>query len=204
MVAGEAAAESSAPAEGELSAAVRVDLGQRLFDYYDTFMAQEPQFLRHTWKGRLSEQACEDIAQEAFMRVAGKVAAEELGPGVKIGAYLRTASWNLALDTLRAQRRTDLVEDTASVAAADRRSEDMDPLRELVRPAIEAMPLSRRRTVVRLQSLGLDDAQISAVLGIARDRIHRDRYAAVSELRNELGTFIRDGHRKTPRTEKDR
>jgi RNA polymerase sigma-70 factor (ECF subfamily) len=85
------------------------------------------------------------------------------------------------------------------------RSEDVDPLKELVRPAIEAMPLSRRRTIVQLQSQGLDDAQISAALGIARDRLHRDRYAAVSELRSKLGKFIRDGHRKkTRRAKKDR
>lgn len=197
MVAGEAAAGSSEPA-------VKVDLGQRLVDYYETFMAQETQFLRSMWNGKLSEQACEDVAQEAFMRVARKVAAAQLGPGVKLGAYLRTTSWNLALDTLRAQKRTDSVDDTVIIAASDSRTEDVDPLTELVRPAIEAMPLSRRRTVVHLQSQGLDDAQISAALGIAADRIHRDRYAAVSELRSELSQFIRDGHKKTRRAKKDR
>jgi RNA polymerase sigma-70 factor (ECF subfamily) len=183
---------------------VKVDLGQRLVDYYETFMAQETQFLRSMGNGKLSEQACEDVAQEAFMRVARKVAAAQLGPGVKIGAYLRTTSWNLALDTLRAQKRTDSVDDTVLIAASDSRNEDVDPLTELVRPAIEAMPLSRRRTVVHLQSQGLDDAQISAALGIAADRIHRDRYAAVSELRSELSQFIRDGHKKTRRAKKDR
>ncbi|WP_255310836.1 RNA polymerase sigma factor [Streptomyces viridosporus] len=137
--------------------------------------------------------------------MARKVSAAQLGPGVKIGAYLRTTSWNLAVDTLRAQKRTDLMGDTTLVAAPDPRGEDIDPLKKLVRPAIEAMPLSRRRTVVQLQSQGLDDAQISEVLGIAPDRMHRDRYAAVSELRSELGTFIRDGHRKkTRRAKKDR
>ncbi|MEV7699862.1 MULTISPECIES: hypothetical protein [Streptomyces] len=45
----------------------------------------------------------------------------------------------------------------------------------------------------------------SKALGIAPARIHRDRYAAVSELRGELRAFIRDGHRKkTRRTKKDR
>jgi RNA polymerase sigma factor (sigma-70 family) len=196
VVAGEAAAEPSARAE--------VDLGKRLLEYYDTFMAKETRFLRNAWKGKLSEQACEDVAQEAFMRVARKVAAAQLEPSVKIGAYLRTTSWNLSLDTLRAQKRTDLMDDTALVAAPNPESEDVDPLKELVRPAIEAMPLSRRRTVVQLQSQGLDDAQIAASLGIAPDRIHRDRYAAVSELRSELSKFIRDGHRKTRRAKKGR
>jgi len=202
VVAGEAAADPSVPAEGEPSAE-EVDLGKRLLEYYGTFMAEETRFLRNTYNGKLSDQACEDVAQEAFMRVARKVAAGQLGPGMKIGAYLRTTSWNLAVDTLRVQNRTDLMEDTALVAAPDQRSEDVDPLKELVRPAIEAMPSSRRRTVVQLQSQGLDDAQISAALGIAPDRIHRDRYAAVSELRSKLGSFIRDGHRKKTRRAKE-
>ncbi|MGW4756162.1 RNA polymerase sigma factor [Streptomyces chartreusis] len=167
-------------------------------------MAKEPQFLRNAWSGKLSEQACEDVAQEAFMRVARKIAAAQLGPDVKIGAYLRTTSYNLAVDALRAQNRTDLLDDTSLEAGPISESEDVDPLKELVRPAIEAMPLSRRRTVVQLQCQGLDDAQISAALGIAPDRIHRDRYAVVSELRNKLGEFIRDGHRKeTRRAKKD-
>ncbi|MBJ6613929.1 sigma-70 family RNA polymerase sigma factor [Streptomyces sp. I4(2020)] len=157
------------------------------------------------WNGTLSEQACEDVVQEAFLKVARKVAAAQLEPGVKIGAYLRTTSYNLAVDTLRAQKRTDLMGDTVLVATRNAGTEDVDPLKELVRPAIEAMPLSRRRTVVQLQSQGLDDVQISKALGIAPDRIHRDRYAAVSELRRELGKYIRDGHRKkTPRAKKDR
>jgi len=124
VVAGEAAAEPSARAE--------VDLGKRLLEYYDTFMAKETRFLRNTWNGKLSEQACEDVAQEAFMRVARKVAAAQLEPGVKIGAYLRTTSWNLSLDTLRAQKRTDLMDDTALVAAPNPESEDVDPLKEHV------------------------------------------------------------------------
>lgn len=197
MVADEAPAEPSAPAG--------VDLGQRLLDYYDTFMAKEPRFLRSTWNGQLSEQACEDVAQEAFMRVARKVAAGQLEPGVKIGAYLRTTSWNLAIDALRAQQRTDLVDGTALVVGPSQRCEDFDPLRDLVQPAIDAMPLSRRRQVVQLQSQGLDDAQISEALGIGRDRLHRDRSAAVSELRSKLGNFVRNGHRKqTRRAKKDR
>jgi RNA polymerase sigma-70 factor (ECF subfamily) len=92
VVAGEAAAESAVPAEEVPSAGTAVDLGKRLLDYYDTFMAQEQLFLRSMCHGELSEHACEDVAQEAFMRVARKAAAAQLGPDVKIGAYLRTTS----------------------------------------------------------------------------------------------------------------
>ncbi|MFD5589429.1 RNA polymerase sigma factor [Streptomyces sp. NPDC127063] len=184
------------------SATAGVDLGKRLLDYYDEFMAKEPRFLHNKFRGRLSEQACEDVAQEAFLKVATKAAAGDLGPDVKIGAYLRTTSWHLAIDTLRAREQTIGAE---REAVPSQPGEDCDPLEELVRPAIAAMPRSQRRTVVQLQSQGLDDAQISAELGIARDRIHRDRSAAVSELRSQLGRHIRDEYRKkTRRAKKDR
>lgn len=194
----------SSHAEGR-PCAEAVDLGKRLLDYYDTFIAEELPFLRNRCKGKLSEQACQDVAQEAFMRVSRKVAAEELGPDVKIGACLRTASWNLALDALRAQKRTVPMDDLARVAAPDPRGEEVDPLTEWVQPAIESMPPSRRRMVVQLQSRGLDDKQIAKALDIAPARLHRDRYAAVSELRGELRAFIRDHHsKKTRRAKKDR
>lgn len=204
MVASEAATGPSSSAEGRPSAEA-VDLGKRLLDYYDTFMAEELPFLRNRCKGKLSDQACQDVAQEAFMRVSRKAAAEELGPDVKLGAYLRTTSWNLAVDALRAQKRTEPMDDPARVAAPDPRGEEVDPLKEWVQPAIESMPPSRRRMVVQLQSRGLDDTQIAKALDIAPARLQRDRYAAVSELRSKLRAFIRDGHRKkTRRAKKDR
>ncbi|MCG8970226.1 hypothetical protein [Streptomyces sp. CL12-4] len=93
---------------------------------------------------------------------------------------------------------------TAPVEAPGPRSEDVDLLNELVRPAIEAMPPSRRRMVVQLQSQGLDDAKISETLGIAPDRVHRHRSAAISQLRSALSAFIRDRHRKKTSAKKDR
>ncbi|QPK50970.1 hypothetical protein H4W23_40175 [Streptomyces gardneri] len=83
-----------------------------------------------------------------------------------------------------------------AVPGQRRPADDFDPLEELVVPTIDAMPLSRPRKVVQLQSQGLNDAQISKVLGIGADRVHRDRYMAVIELRGRLGGYIRDGHRK--------
>ncbi|MFE0737466.1 RNA polymerase sigma factor [Streptomyces sp. NPDC058855] len=197
MVAGEAPAESS----------TETDLGQRLVDCYETFMATEPLILRKKTGRQLSEQACQDVAQEAYMKVARKVAAGQLPPQVRLPGYLRRTSRNLAIDYLRAQARLDPLDDELVVAVPVQRrpSDDIDPLEELVVPAIDAMPLSRRRKIVQLQSQGLDDKQIAKALGIAAARIHRDRHAAVSELRGELGEYIRDGHRKqTRRVKKDR
>ncbi|MBT2439969.1 sigma-70 family RNA polymerase sigma factor [Streptomyces sp. ISL-36] len=171
-------------------------------------MAAEPRILRRKTNRRLSYQACQDVAHEAYLRVARKVMNGELGPEVQLAGYLRRASRNLAIDTLRAQARLDPLDDTGLVVAVPgqrRPADDFDPLEELVVPTIDAMPLSRPRKVVQLQSQGLNDKQISKVLGIGTDRVHRDRYTALIELRGRLGGFIRDGHRKktTRRVEKE-
>ncbi|MFE5484102.1 RNA polymerase sigma factor [Streptomyces sp. NPDC056527] len=199
--------DDEAPRE-EPGPAIDVDLVQRLRDCYETFMAAEPRILRRKMNRQLSYQACQDVAHEAYLRVARKVLNGQLGPEVQLAAYLRRASRNLAIDTLRAHARLDPLDDTGLVVAVHGRrpADDFDPLEELVVPTIDAMPLSRPRKVVQLQSQGLSDTQISKVLGIGTDRVHRDRYTALIELRGRLGGYIRDGHRKktTRHVEKER
>lgn len=45
------------------------------------------------------------------------------------------------------------------------------------------------------QSKGLKNIEIAAALGVPADRVHRERYKAVVDLRRALGEFIRDQHR---------
>ncbi|MFD3567369.1 RNA polymerase sigma factor [Streptomyces sp. NPDC058667] len=199
-------ADDEAPAES--CPVIEADLLQRLRDCYETFMEAEPRILRRKTNRRLSYQACQDVAHEAYLRVATKIMNGQLGPEVQLAGYLRRASRNLAIDTLRSQSRLDPLDETGLVVAVPgqrRPADDFDPLEELVVPTIDAMPLSRPRKVVQLQSQGLNDTQISKVLGIGADRVHRDRYMAVVELRGRLGGYIRDGHRKkkTRRVEKE-
>ncbi|MEU7124410.1 RNA polymerase sigma factor [Streptomyces zaomyceticus] len=196
-------------AEKEPCPAVDADLVQRLRDCYDTFMAAEPRILRRKMNRQLSYQACEDVAHEAYLKVARKVMNGQLGPDVQLAGYLRRTSRNLAVDTLRQQARLGSLEEAGlhmAVPGQRRSADDFDPMEELVVPTIDAMPLSRPRKVVQLQSQGLDDRQVSEVLGIETDRVQRDRYSALIELRGRLGGYIRDGHRKktTRRVEKDR
>lgn len=165
-------------------------------------MRAEPLILRKKTNGELSEAACQDIAQEAFERVSNKIKSGDLDGDVRLPAYLRATSRNLAMDVLRAQKRLPVLFDSdlvASVPPQRRSGEDIDPLEELVVPAIDAMPRTRRRKVVQLQSQGLEDPEIAEALGIAADRLHKDRSAAVGELRSELGKHIRDGHQKQTR-----
>ncbi|MDT9687194.1 sigma-70 family RNA polymerase sigma factor [Streptomyces sp. P9(2023)] len=200
----------------ETALAVDDGVGQRLYDHYPEFLDREPRLLRRKSDDKLSLQACQDVAQEAFLRVARKAAKGELDEKVNVQAYLRAAAWNLARDRLRSEGKLELAGDGLTVSLSSLSSlpslpeqrqvvGEFDPLEDLVRPAIEAMPPSRRRQIVRLQSQGLSDVQIAASLGMRADRLHRERHKAVRELRDALDAFIRDEHRKTTRClKKDR
>ncbi|UQA91297.1 RNA polymerase sigma factor [Streptomyces halobius] len=152
--------------------------------------------------GGLSLAACQDIAQEAYLRVGSKADAGKLPPGTNVMAYLRRTARNLALDWCREQqrgRRLVLMSGDAFDAAPETRAVvdgGSRVLQELVIPAIEGMPESLRRKVVDLQSRGLSDVQITTKLGIPAHRLHNLRNKAVADLRRNLAGHIRDGHRK--------
>lgn len=186
------------------------DVAQRLLDCYPAFIEAEPYALLRAFPA-LSLASCQDIAQEAFLRVGTKAAAGGLTPGTNVRAYLRRAARNLAVDRYREQQRDlrmVLRGGDALDAVPQRQTlsdEDRGVLQELVIPAIEGMPESLRRQVVALQSRGLSDGQIAAALGIPVPRLHNLRSKAIVHLRRDLAGHIRNGHRKkTQHVEKDR
>ncbi|MEU4352341.1 hypothetical protein [Streptomyces sp. NPDC023838] len=176
------------------------DVGQRLLDCYPAFMGSQPSVLRRRFRF-LSLAACQDVAQEAFLRVGRKAAAGGLVPETNVMAYLRRTAFHLALDRCRERpRRLPAVVPEQRAPAY----EDLQVLRELVIPAIGEMPQSRRRQVVDLQSQGLSDAEIAARLGIAAPRLHNLRNKAVADLRRSLAGHIREAHRKKQQHERER
>ncbi|MFC7307076.1 RNA polymerase sigma factor [Streptomyces monticola] len=191
------------------SVVVDGSLGQQLLDYYATFMAQMPGTLRRKTGGTLSLHACEDVAQEAFLRTARRLQSGQLDEDVNVPAYLATAAVNLVRTRLRAERRLELTGELQALLPEQRRGDapvdDTDALEDLVWSAIEAMPPSRRRQVVQLQSRGHTDLEIAAILGMRADQVYRERYKAVVDLRRALRDFIRDQHQnKTRCLKKDR
>ncbi|UQA97099.1 RNA polymerase sigma factor [Streptomyces halobius] len=129
-------------------------VAQRLLDCYPVFMETEPAALRRAFRV-LSLAACQDIAQEAYLRVGSKADAGKLPPGTNVMAYLRRTARNLALDRCREQqrgRRLVLMSGDALDAVTEPRAvADDGPrvLQELVIPAIEGMPESLRRKAAR-------------------------------------------------------
>ncbi|MCK7627374.1 RNA polymerase sigma factor [Streptomyces sp. RS10V-4] len=183
------------------------EVAQRLLDCYPDFMARQPLALRRQFPS-LSLAACQDPAQEAFLRVGSKAADGGLAPETNVMAYLGRTARNLAVDRFRSERGNRL---TSLVSGAfDAVPERREPtgedrvLEDLVRPAIKELPASLRRKVVDLQSQGLDDAEIAAALGIPARRLHNLRNKAVAQLRSMLAGHIRDGHRKQQHGVRDR
>ncbi|WP_189807074.1 RNA polymerase sigma factor [Streptomyces tanashiensis] len=176
------------------------EVAQRLLDAYADFTARQPALLQREFRS-LSLATCQDIAQEAFLRVGDRATEGRLAPRTNVEAYLRRTARNLAVDVLRRrQRKSRRVILFGSGEALDSvpqqrgpGGEDQHVLRDLVIPAIERMPAGKRRQVVDLQSRGMSDADIERILGIPPNRLHNLRNKAVTQLRSSLAGHIRDG-----------
>ncbi|MEU3774338.1 RNA polymerase sigma factor [Streptomyces sp. NPDC032472] len=186
------------------------DVAQRLLEAYSAFMASGPYALRRAFRS-LSLATCQDLVQEAFLRVGSKAAEGELAPDTNVMAYLRRTAHNLAIDEHRREQRggkrlvvMDAQELDGLPAGRETVDEGRERQRELLRREIEQMPEGRRRQVVDLQSRGLSDAEIATVLGIAATQLHKLRSKAIAYLRRKLTGHIRDGHRKKSLGRKDR
>lgn len=181
------------------------DVAQRLLSAYSKFVEAEPFTLRRLYRS-LPLATCQDIVQEAYLKVGRKAAAGELAADTDVMGYLCRTARNLAVDLLRQQSaRERLLRDLKGLESVLRPREPVDDVEamELVAREIERMPLGQRRQVVDLQSKGLSDAEIAAALGIPARRIHNLRNKAIAYLRRKLTGHIRDGHRKL-RARKDR
>ncbi|MEW2373408.1 hypothetical protein AB0940_29150 [Streptomyces sp. NPDC006656] len=81
----------------------------------------------------------------------------------------------------------------------------LDPLEELVIPAIRRMKKTQRRDAAEMRSQGLEDPVIADLMDRKLERIQVLMAKAAAELREDeqLQLHIRDRHRKTRGREKD-
>ncbi|MEE1752859.1 RNA polymerase sigma factor [Streptomyces sp. SP18CS02] len=173
---------------------------------YPDWVSKQAWALRGEYRGKLSLQACQDVAQEAFLKVLDRAEAGLLEPGSNVEAYLTTTARNLAIDKDRGERRLLSVEEsTLELLQPEEPVErSVEVMGDLVVPAISGLDINDRlKQVLYLQSQGLTDVEIAAALGISADRVHKDRHRALVNLRGRLEPFVRDAHRKTRDLKKD-
>ncbi|MFB7810885.1 hypothetical protein [Streptomyces virginiae] len=137
-------------------------------------------------------------------------------------AYARETAKNLAVDAYnklaephdeaglqecervvvaRSSRASDLHGDYAGIVPHT----PLDPLNELVIPAIRRMKRTQRREVAEMRSQGMEDQDIAERMDREPARIQTLMTKAAAELREDeqIKLHIRDRHRKTRRREED-
>ncbi|MFC8920056.1 RNA polymerase sigma factor [Streptomyces sp. NPDC047821] len=176
---------------------LRGGIGQRLLEIYPAYIERAPYALRRNFGMSLVQG--QDVAQEAFLRVARACLAGRAAPGENLMAYLLGAAYKLAVSTFRRERAV-LVADTVLARLQERQSPppavDLRVLHDLVVPAIEGMAPGSRKRIVELQARGLEDREIAAALGISLENLRVQRHHAVVELRRKLGRHCRPQRRK--------
>lgn len=128
----------------------------------------------------------EDLAQEAFIKVAGRLTA--LRNADSFRWYLRRTVVNLANSHLRHRRveRAYAAGLPSSVAAAGVTGPDM-AARHAVRDAIARLPARQRAVVVLRYYEDLTDQQIAGLLGWPLGSVKSSLHRAAAALREQLG-----------------
>jgi RNA polymerase sigma-70 factor (ECF subfamily) len=111
-------------------------------------------------------QLAEDAAQEAFARAL--VNLRKLKTPEKFAPWLAQICRNVAIDMVRARRRTLDVEDPPAVQEEPERDSPVDA----VRRAIDEMPKSMREVLILRYYDDRSYEQIAAVLGLSRSAVN--------------------------------
>jgi RNA polymerase sigma-70 factor (sigma-E family) len=128
----------------------------------------------------------EDLAQEAFVRVARRLT--NLRSADSFQWYLRRTVVNLSNSHLRRRRveRAHLKRLISAAAAADVSPPDL-VTKQAVRGAIEQLPTRQRAVVVLRYYEDLTDQQIASVLGCPVGSVKSSLHRAAAILRQQLG-----------------
>lgn len=133
---------------------------------------------------------CKDLAQDVFLELWRK--RENLDIQTSIGAYLRRAAVNRALNYLKANRRLIFEEADALPQIPDNTSQDndrreaQDQLENRLHQAIEALPEKCRVVFVLSRFEHLSHKEIAEQLGISTKTIENQITKAMKYLREKL------------------
>ncbi len=189
----ESVGESSSPSDLDLLGRIADGEQAALAEWYDrhasTLFGLACRILQDT-------KEAEDVLQEVFLLVWDKAAAFDPAQGRPL-SWALTLTRNKAIDRLRATQRrrarlveeteTDAVEDYPSAAAPAHELVRATERGELLRGALNALPVDQRRAIELAFFDGLTQTEIATVLneplGTVKARIRR----GMLKLRNELG-----------------
>jgi RNA polymerase sigma-70 factor (sigma-E family) len=149
------------------------------------YLRHGPEALKLAYLLTGDKEIAQDIAQEAFVRVARRLTGLRNADAFRW--YLRRTVVNMANSYLRRLRveRAYIKRLVGSGAAGGITLPDV-VTREMVRDAIEALPARQRAVVVLKYYQDLTDSQIAAVLGWPVGSVKSALHRAVAALRRRL------------------
>jgi RNA polymerase sigma-70 factor (sigma-E family) len=150
------------------------------------YLRHGPEALRLAYLLTGDRELSEDLAQEAFVRVARRLSG--LRNAESFRWYLRRTVVNLVNSHLRRRRieRAHLKRLVNSAAAAGVSTPDM-VTKHAVRDAIAQLPARQRAVVVLRYYEDLTDQQIASVLGCPVGSVKSSLHRAAAILRHHLG-----------------
>ncbi|MFE4873456.1 RNA polymerase sigma factor [Streptomyces sp. NPDC056682] len=153
----------------------------------------------------------EEITHEALYRTLQTWMSGRMPASRNPLPYMQTTARNLALEAVRSKEHP--VDDQGLALLLDefhRYSNEgltpLDPLHEIVAPAVAEMKQTQRKMVARHQLQGIDEDTIAATLQVPRQQVRSLASKAARELRDmaEVKPHVRPGHlRKQRRGEED-
>jgi len=153
-----------------------------------------------------SREQAEDLAQEVFIRVYR--AREEYVPSAKFTTWLFRIATNLALNSIRDNRRQKLEISMDAPLTADAEDGDEKPFevadkrptveqelvaearKKMIRHAIEKLPEKQRAAVLLHKYQELDYAEIAKILSCSQSALKSLLFRAYETLRVELAPLV--------------
>jgi len=152
----------------------------------DLYLCHGPAAWRLAYVLTGDRELAEDLAQEAFVRVARRLTGLRNADAVRW--YLRRTVVNLANSHLRRRRveRAHMPVLVSSVATAGASTADVVTT-QVVRDAIAQLPARQRAVVVLRYYQDLTDQQIASVLNCPVGSVKSALHRAIATLRRDLG-----------------
>jgi RNA polymerase sigma-70 factor (sigma-E family) len=154
----------------------------------DLYIRHVPDAVRLAYLLTRDSAAAEDVAQEAFIKVAGRL--RHLRSPASFDAYLRRTVINLCMSHHRRQRTARIyVEREAggpSVGQAATSLPDIETKDEL-RAALVELPDRQRAAVVLRYYLDLSEGEVASALGCSAGAARSLVFRAMETLRSRIG-----------------